>query len=504
VTRKIFLILLAVVLALSVGLVACGGGEEEEEEEEPEVKPLQHFEGYQIDIVNMPYIGQPVQVADKFGNWTATAGMSQVFCNPVEKTYNGATEGVLDEVFHSMVFGLQDLDPGPAFWEVTVTNQFRDEQLVVYGPIGLFVPTGKGALGEPQGYNCYLGYDIIDPLRLDVHVDLQDQFDEPGIKEDFLVTQPTNFGTPAWMSYNDTTTDIVNDDDYFVNYFIYNAAASMQKNQIDISNVFGQWTVNVTEQKEGYLSVPSQLGNWSPSEPPLDHFKFYEEDMPSTAAVGDPVVLEDQFGIYNATVGTVWAFGNPVVKGVNEIAAWETYPISHPDYHLTLYKLEGIVPTGGSWKVTIDNQFGTQYLTVQGPVGLAVPTHKSVPGDHDSPEGLDYFLCYNVANFDPAVAVTVDLIDELTTYPDNDFVVTDTFLFANPVRITYNGDVTDYDREAHLVFYKGDFHYYVDPDPASHLVEISNLFDPFSTFTVVEEVEAILAVPSEKVNWSAE
>lgn len=39
--RRMFLILLAVVLALSVGLVACGGaGQEEEEEEEPEVIEL--------------------------------------------------------------------------------------------------------------------------------------------------------------------------------------------------------------------------------------------------------------------------------------------------------------------------------------------------------------------------------------------------------------------------------------------------------------------------------
>jgi hypothetical protein len=36
VTKKVFLILLALVLAFSVGLVACGGGEQEEEEEEEE------------------------------------------------------------------------------------------------------------------------------------------------------------------------------------------------------------------------------------------------------------------------------------------------------------------------------------------------------------------------------------------------------------------------------------------------------------------------------------
>ena len=484
----------AIVLALVAGaIVSCV--------DEPEVKPLQHFEGYQIDIVNMPYIGKTVEVGDKFGNWTATVGTGVSFSNPVEKTYNGVTEGILDEVYHGMGFGLEDLEPGPAFWEVTVTNQFRTEELIVYGPIGLGVSTEKNSMGEPQGYNSYLSYEIIDPLRLDVHVDLSDQFDNAGIKENFLVTQPKAFSTPAWMSYNGTLTSIVNEDDYSVGYWIYNENASMEKNQIDISNVFGQWTVNVTELDEGTLSVPSQLGNWSPGEPPLDHFKFYEEDMGTIPLVGQTVDLEDQFGNLTATVGSAWAFGNPVEKAVNEIAAWELCPISHPDYHLMLYELEGLGHTEGPWQVTVDNQFGTQYLTVYGPVGLAVPTHKLVPGDHDSPEGLDYFLCYNVSDSDPAVDVKVDLVDELTTYPDNDFVVTDTFLFANPVRITYGGNVTDYDREVHLVFYKGDFHYYVSPDPASHLVEISNPFTSCS-FTVVEEVEAILAVPSKKQSFT--
>ena len=38
-TKKVFLILLALVLALSVGLIGCGGQQEEEEEEEEEPPP---------------------------------------------------------------------------------------------------------------------------------------------------------------------------------------------------------------------------------------------------------------------------------------------------------------------------------------------------------------------------------------------------------------------------------------------------------------------------------
>jgi hypothetical protein len=491
--KTVSIFLIAVILI--AGVVSCEG--------EPEVKPLQHFEGYNIDIVNMPYIGQTVEVGDKFGNWTATVGWGMGFSNPAEKTYNVVTEGILDEVFHGMGFGLEDLEPGPGFWQVTVDNQFRTEELTVYGPIALSVPTEKNSLGEPQGYNCYLAYEVIDPSRLDVYVDLWDQFDPPGIKQNVLVTQPKNFATPAWMRYGGNLTSIVNQDDYSVGYFFHDPSAAIEKNEIEVTNVFGQWTVNVTEQQEGALSVPSTMTQWSLIEPPLDHFKFYQKDMGTIPLVGQTVDLEDQFGNLTATVGSAWAFGNPVQKAVNEIAAWELWPISHPDYHLMLYTLEGIVPTEGPWQVTVDNQFGTQYLTVYGPVGLAVPTHKLVPGVHDPPEGLGYFLCYNLTSGDIVPPITVDLVDELTTYPDNDFVVTDTLLFANPVKIMYDDNTIDPvyldDDHDHLVFYKGDFNYYVYPDPASHEVQISNPFTS-CTFTVWQEVEAILAVPSEKLS----
>lgn len=476
--RTFSMFLIAVVLI--AGIVSCtddGDG----------VKPLDHLKGYNFDMGNMPYIGETVEVGDQFGNWTATVGWGVAFAVPVEKTYNGVTTGILDEVCHFMGFGLEGIEP--QWWRVTVDNQFGTQELIVAGPIGLSVPTEKNSMGEPEGYNCYLSYEVIDPSPIEVHVDLQDQF---GLEQNVLVTQAKNFANPAWMRHDGELMEIVNEDDHGVSYWTFNDNASMDKNEIVVSNVFGQWTVNVTEQKEGILSLPSEkMIDWAPIEPPLDHFKFYQKDMGTMPYVGEPVELGDQFGNFTATVGFGTAFGNPVQKATNEIAACELVPISHPDYHLMLYTLEGVVPH--EWVVEVNNQFGTQELTVFGPGALAVPTQKD---PHGEPVGLDYFLCYNVSE-SPPIEVKVDLYDEFGG-GDNDFWVTDTWLFANPVKITHGGNVTNIvSLDDHLVFY------YASSGLVStawHQVEVSNLFGEH-TLNVMEEEEALLAVPSEKVNY---
>jgi hypothetical protein len=250
--RMFSMFLIAVVLI--AGIVSCagdggdGGG----------VKPLDHFKGYGIDVVNIPYVNETVEVGDQFGNWTATVTWGVSFVNPVEKTYNGVTTGISDEVCHFMGFGLDGIEP--KLWRVTVKNQFGTQNFTVYGPTALSVPTGKNSLGEPQGYNCYLNYEIIDdPPPIGVVVNLTDQF---GTEQNVLVTQAWGFANPAWMIYDGELMEILNDDDHVVGYW-FNSTATY-KNEIVVSNVFGNWTVNVTEpkQNEGVLSVPSEKINW--------------------------------------------------------------------------------------------------------------------------------------------------------------------------------------------------------------------------------------------------
>jgi uncharacterized repeat protein (TIGR02543 family) len=215
---------------------------------------------------------------------------------------------------------------------------------------------------------------------------------------------------------------------------------------------------------------------------PLDHFKCYEVDWNTAPYVGEVVYLEDQFGAFNATVGKVMAFGNPAEK-VHEGLT----PISNPDHHLTFYYLD-LGESGQSWQVEVNNQFGNnQTLSVYGPSLLAVPTQKEGYG---KPMGLDHYLLYIVTN-GPAANAAVDLHDQF--HDEQGVSVTAPAFFANPVRKTHDGNVTEIENpEAHLVFYEisgGTFQTQVLVDNQFG-EQTLNVDDPY-----------LLAVPSEKIDW---
>jgi hypothetical protein len=271
--------------------------------------------------------------------------------------------------------------------------------------------------------------------------------------------------------------------------------APAKQHDVTLLNQFGEYHLTVVQGEEGVLSVPSEKIEWEPIEPPLDHFRCYNAAADTFPDPGEVVELTDEFGTFTATVGTGTTFCNPVDKAVNEIAAWEWVPISHPYHHLMLYMLEGMQPR--EWVVEVNNQFGNQQWTVRGPSGLAVPTRKD---PHPEPAGLDYFLLYDVVE-SPSMDVIVDLTDEFGGGDNNfEMVAPFAFLFGNPVRITHDGVVTEVvNPDDHLVFY-----WMRDDDaPAGlvhHAVELSNLFGQFM-LDVVEGDEAFLAVPSEKIDW---
>ncbi|MGB5925244.1 MAG: hypothetical protein WBH01_04030 [Dehalococcoidia bacterium] len=215
----------------------------------------------------------------------------------------------------------------------------------------------------------------------------------------------------------------------------------------------------------------------------VDHFKCYFID--NEVFLGDYVYLEDQFGAVEAMVDWAWFFCNPVEMWHDEVLT----PISHPDHHLTLYGLD-YAADPQTWFVTVDNQFGIQELTVYGPSKLAVPTQKVEPGAHEPPVCLDHFLVYKVIE-GPSVDVVVGLNDQFGDQPE--VLVTRPAFFANPVRKTHGGIVTEIeDPEAYLVFYEilGDQVNYPH-------VQVVDQFGE-QTFAVYEPY--FLAVPSEKLS----
>jgi copper(I)-binding protein len=475
--RMFSMFLIAVVLI--AGIVSCagdggdGGG----------VKPLDHFKGYGIDVVNIPYINKTVEVGDQFGNWTATVTSGVSFANPVNKTYEGVTTGISDEVCHYMGFGLEGIEPEPKWWRVTVDNQFGPQNLTVYGPTALSVPTGKNSLGEPQGCNCYLNYEVIDPSSIDVVVNLTDQF---GTEQNVLVTQAGAFGNPAWMKYNGELMEIVNEDDHAVGYW-FNSTATY-KNEIVVSNVFGNWTVNVTEpkQNEGVLSVPSEKISSEPI-PPLGHLKGYGIDVVNIPYVGENVTVGDQFGNWTATVGWGASFANPVEKTYNGV----TEGILDEVCHFMGFGLEGIVPH--EWVVEVNNQFGTQNLTVYGPTGLSVPTEKNSLGE---PEGYNCYLNYDIIDDPPPIGVVVNLTDQFGT--EQNVLVTQAWGFANPAWMKYNGELMEIvNEDDHAVGY-----WFNSTSMYKNEIVVSNVFGNWTVnVTEPKQNEGILSVPSEKINW---
>ena len=110
---------------------------------------------------------------------------------------------------------------------------------------------------------------------------------------------------------------------------------------------------------------------------PLDHFKCYWVD-PAGGPPEEVVSLEDQF-VEDLVAEVRYAdlFCNPTEKMHGSV----TTPISNPEGHLTIYDLE-FEEEPVTKRVEVTNQFGTQNLTVHGPVKLAVPTQKVEAGSH--------------------------------------------------------------------------------------------------------------------------
>lgn len=166
--------------------------------------------------------------------------------------------------------------------------------------------------------------------------------------------------------------------------------------------IWNQHTYHITNINDDATVPQTETNNWEiynnyrvqPHVLPLDHFKCYEIEeigpYKGGQSLGEIVDLQDQFGTINDwTVQDPKFFCNPVAKNkCGEVVP----PILHHDHHLTVYDISyeeepqtwrgQVLPKISlpkTWQVTVDNQFGTQDLTVSGPVALAVPSGKADP-----------------------------------------------------------------------------------------------------------------------------
>ncbi len=105
-----------------------------------------------------------------------------------------------------------------------------------------------------------------------------------------------------------------------------------------------------------------------------DHYKVYELLQPApTGPTGLPLVLTDQFGTYQHTLGHMVRFQNPV----NKYVGTQVYAITDPHTHYAWWE---ITPQPFSITVAVQNQFGDQTLFVGDAIYLWTPSLKNETG----------------------------------------------------------------------------------------------------------------------------
>jgi len=224
---------------------------------------------------------------------------------------------------------------------------------------------------------------------------------------------------------------------------------------------------------------------------PPDHYKFYDvywEQEPEY--MNKEVLLEDQFGTFEATVMQAALFGNPAEK---DHPGMPLSPISDDNRHYTYYKLDYDWEADSmKWSVEVSNQFQEKVtLTVDGPVALAVPTQKE---GHEMPECLNHYLVYQVVEEPEYVGVDVNLKDQFIM-DGEDVTVGYPLYFANPVKKTVAGGAVSAieDEDLHWVLYDIED---VQPTSIEKTIQINNQFGDDQILDLT--YRDLLAVPSEK------
>jgi len=410
------------------------------------VGPLDHFKAYAVNGASS--LNKLVSLKDQFIELDAKVTNAAFFCNPTDKVpYEGEPTQVLNPDNHLAVYWIEHQEYGRS-WNVEVTNQFnggKPQYLTVGGPVALAVPTQKLA---PRAHNetlcCdhYLVYVVMNDVYLEEPpVQLKDEFGPD--PEEAYVGKAIYFANPVQKTVGTEVTNITTDE-HLVFYELSGTEASCQ--QVTVVNQFSQdqQFLNLGDPAV-LLGVPSEKVDWGAQ---YDHFTVYEvtEEPPY---VGQEVTLVDQLVGNPITTNVTWAyyFCNPAWKSVTETPGMIVYP----DYHLTLYGIDW--SEYRYWTVIVNNQFGQDILDVYGPVGLAVPTQKLVPGDHEFPEGVDHFLLYEVSG--TSANQDVALKDQFVPDGYSDWVtVYEPVLFAVPAEKKVGNNVTPIANPlTHLVFY---------------------------------------------------
>ncbi len=349
-------------------------------------------------------------------------GDALAFLVPVEKD-----DPIIDPFTHLTAY--LELGPPPVVpLSVDIDNQFGPQNLTIFDPVVLLVPTEKFPPGPgplpplPRDhFQCY----VATGPTLSVPKVLTDQFSGP---DPVTVLAPFLFCNPASKDGG----PVLGPPPEHLTCYVFSPSGA-PVGPIPIKNQFTEPAIAMIDVFDPFaLCVPSEKLSFGPTTttttsttsttttslpiPPLDHFRGYNAFAPNFTMV---TITDQWIPPVAVDIGDAAAFFVPVEKDT---------PIIDPFTHLTGY-LELTPLPFVPLSVDIDNQFGPQTLIVVAPVALLVPTEKFPPGPGPLPPlPRDHFQCYSASG--PTVGVPKTLTDQFSG-PDLVTVLGPT-LFCNP------------------------------------------------------------------------
>ena len=275
---------------------------------------LDHFKCYRVS--QQPPIGESVDLLDQFGfESQVPVGPVLGFCNPVEKTHNGVVTPIQDRGAHLKLYEIApEFDPAPPpFVQVTVSNQFGDDQVLdVIQALLLAVPTTKisvdfdpadgepadpTGLGPPIALDHFKCYKVVPEQPVGVLVNLTDQFHT---ELDVDVIHAALLCNPVQKTHNNEVFRPNSLQDHLVCYRIPEDPFSAR---VEANNQFGLETLDILSS--GLLCVPSQKR--LPQQPPVDGLLFGTD-----ANLGNLLIIDPFTGVA-AVVGPISGPGCPNV-----------------------------------------------------------------------------------------------------------------------------------------------------------------------------------------------
>ena len=385
--KKIFSILFALVLLLSLGLATATPVA-------TQITVLDHFKCYPVYESMPPYALEGVQLEDQFGTIEAVVGEAKFFCNPVAKWAEEMPPTppmILNSNNHLTLYSL-DHEEELQERIVKVENQFGTQQLVVSDPVLLGVPTWKLYPGDhdpPVGLDHFLLYEVIEGTPVDVVVRLEDQF----FYENVLVYEPVYFANPVRKTHDGDVTLIENSEEYLVFYRIVSYPVS---GWVRVDNQFGEQELEVymDEDNPALLAVPSETE---------EQVVQYTLTISSTAGgsvttPGEATFTYDAGNVVNLVAAPAtgygfvnWAGDVDTIANVNQATTTITM---QGDYEITARFLAGDVVDARTATVTNKTiyEFDTD-VVVKGTATVTIAKYASNPhpgfGGYAAPASLD-------------------------------------------------------------------------------------------------------------------